>query len=149
MEDRARITPADLLAGWERGQVAPEAVLIAGVMMFLLLAMYAVSVNLGQQWAGQKQSLEATAAANSLAQAINRVAAGENGTMLHYFNSAGPDVANMSIYHLRSLRAYYKAGGFASVALATNGTDAGGSAIPLNAYLWLNYTNGTVYIAGA
>ena len=133
----------------KKAQIAPEAVVIAGVMMFLLLSMYAVSVNLRAQWDEQKQSLEASAAASSLAQAINRVAAGENGTTMHYFNSAGPDVANMSIYQLRSLRAYYKAGGFASVALATNMTNTSAQTIPLNSYLWLNYTNGTVHISGA
>ena len=137
------------MARGEKGQIAPEAVLIAGVMLFLLLATYAISVHLSRQWDGERQRLQASVAANNLARAINLVAAGGHGTSLYYFKSAGPDVANMGIYHLRSLRANYTAGGFASVPLVTNETNTGGSSIPLNAYLWLNNTNGRVYIAGA
>src|SRR3989344_2671829 len=131
------------------GQVAPEALLIAGVMMFLLLAMYAVSEHLRQQGDAQRQSLQASSAANALAQQINSVAAGGNGTSVQFFNSAGGDVVNMSIYNLRSLRAYYKEGGYVSVALVTNNTNMSSPTIPLNVNLWLNNTNGTVYIAGA
>ena len=129
------------------GQIAPEAVVIAGVMLFLLLAMYTVSVNLQQQWDRQRQSLQAEAAASDLAQAINTVAAEGDGTSLLYFNSAGPEVTNVSVYQFRSLRAYYKAGGFVSVALVTNQTNS--SFIPLNADVWLNNTNGTVCVSGA
>lgn len=131
------------------GQVAPEAVMIAGVMVFLLLAMYVVSVHLTEQWGVEKQRMQATAAANSLAQAVNSVAAAGNGSSMPYFNAAGPDVANMTIYQLRSLRAYYREGGFVSVGLVTNRTSISSSGIPLNVDLWLNNTNGIVYIAGA
>lgn len=137
------------MANKASGQIAPEAVLIAGVMMFLLLAMFTVSEHLRQQWDAERQSLQATAAATSLAQAINSVAASGNGTTLLYFNSAGSDVANMSIYQLRSLRAYYREGGFVSVALATNETNMTSPTIPLNVDLWLNNTGGTVYVSGA
>lgn len=133
----------------KRAQVAPEAVLIAGVMMFLLLAMFAVSEHMRQQWDAERQSLQASSAANALAQQINLVAAGGNGTSVQYFNSAGGDITNMSIYNLRSLRAYYREGGFVSVALVTNNTNMSSPTIPLNVELWLNNTNGTVYIAGA
>jgi len=133
----------------KRAQIAPEAVLIAGVMLFLLLAMYIVSAHMSAQWDVEKQRLEASSAANSLARTINAVAAGSNGTSIYFYNSVGPDVANMTIYQLRSLRAYYKEGGYESVALVTNETRMGAATIPINAYLWLNNTNGTVYVAGA
>jgi len=138
----------------KRAQIAPEAVLIAAVMLFLLLAMYIVSAHMSQQWDVEKQRMEASSAANALALEINSVAAGGNGTTAYYFNSAGPDVASMTIYQGRSLRAGYKEGGFESVALVTNRTKVGtnlllNNAIPLNAYLWLNNSDDTVNIAGA
>ena len=132
-----------------RAQIAPEAVLIAGVMLFLLLAMFIVSAHLGQQWNVEKQRLEASAAANSLARTINTVAAGGNGASVYFLNSVGPDVANMTIYQSRSLRAYYNEGGFESVALVTNDTNMSAATIPLNVNLWLNNTGGKVYISGA
>ncbi|MCX6772553.1 MAG: hypothetical protein NTV88_02165 [Candidatus Micrarchaeota archaeon] len=132
----------------KRAQIAPEAVLIAAVMMFLLLAMFIVSVHLSSQWDVEKQRLQASSAGNSLARAINSIAAGGNGASVYYFNSVGPDVANMSIYQGRSLRVYYKEGGYETVALVTSNTGSDAATIPLNSELWITDTEGFVYIAG-
>lgn len=113
------------------GQLSVEMVIIAAVMVGLLLSMFLVNENLRSGWEGQKESLEASTAANQLAIAINKAVAGGNGTAIAFSNIVGTDVTNMSVYDMRSVRAYYLSGGYYSAPLVTNNTNVTG-AIPLN-----------------
>ncbi len=128
-----------------RGQLSVEMVIIAGVMMFMLLAIYMVNQHLRSAWETQKQWLEAGAAANQLAIAVNRAAAGGNSTTISFINSVGQDVTNMTIYEGRSVRAYFSQGGFYSVSLVTNRTNAQ-HGIPLNRGIIVVNNNDTVSI---
>jgi len=55
-----------------KGQVSVELIIITSVMAALLLLMLMVNNSLQQSWGVQKQVLEATAAANQVAIAMNR-----------------------------------------------------------------------------
>ena len=133
--------------GFHKGQVSVEIVIMAGIMMVVLFTVFFVNQHLEGMWAVQKQRLEASAAANQLAAAINQAAAGGNGTRVAFSNSVGPDVTNLTVYGGRSVRAYYAYGGFYSVSLVTNQTNITGP-VQLNAEVTLLNQNGTVGVLG-
>lgn len=120
-------------------------VVIAAVMIGLLLAMFLVNEHLSSSWEQERESLQAGAAADRVALAINRASAGGNGTVISFANMVGPDVTNMSIYDGRSVRAYYLAGMYVSSPLITNRTNATGG-IPLNQEVVARNVNGTIFI---
>ena len=91
------------------------------MLMFLLISML-INNSLETQSRETRQQLQASAAANQLALAINRVAAAGDGTQISFFNTAGPDVVSMDIFVGRSLQAGYSAGGYVTVPLSTNKT---------------------------
>ncbi|GEM_PF-2827453 len=130
----------------KKAQIAPEAVLVAGVMLFFLLSVYIASGHLKQQNAILGQSLQASAAASQVAIAINKVAAAGNGSKIVFFNSAAKGVSNITIYGGRAVKAACKAGCYVSVPLSTNNTILSGSTIPLNSNIYVNNTEGTIYI---
>ncbi len=131
--------------GAQKGQVSLEIVVIAGVMISVLFAVFYVDRHLGASWEVQKQRLEAGAAADQAALAINRAASWGDSARILFHNAAGPDVTNISAYAGRSLRAYYKEGGFYSVSLVTNQTSF--TAVPLNRDILVENTNGTITIS--
>jgi hypothetical protein len=146
---------------WGRkAQIAPETVLIMGIMMFFLLSMFLVNIHIEDSWNGLRGSLEASSAASRMAQQINQVAQGGDGASYTTFNSAPLSVSNMTIFAGRALRANYEYGGYVSIPLATDSViildqlllpDPGQSYseannISLNKDLLLNNVNGTVYI---
>ncbi len=114
-------------------------------MIGLLLAMFLVNENLRSGWEEQKESLEASIAANQLAIAINKAVAGGNGTAVTFANAVGADVTNMSIYDWRSVRAYYIAGGYSSAPLVTNNTNVTG-AIPINQGIIIRNIEGQITV---
>ena len=128
------------------GQVSLEIVATAAVMLVLLFTMLLVNQHLQAIWEVQKEQLEASAAANQLAIAINRAAAGGNSTRVLLFNSAGPDVANISTYEGKSVRAYFVQGGFYAVPIVTSDTNI--SAVPLNQEIAVVNANGTISVQG-
>jgi len=130
----------------EKGHLSVEIVVIAGVMMMVLFTIFYVNQHLQAAWAVQKQKLEASAAANQIAIAINRAAAGGNTTRIAFNNHVGADVVNITVYGGRSVRAYYSEGGFYSVPLVTNQTNISG-AIPLNTEIMVENKNGLVSIS--
>ena len=84
----------------QRGQVSVEIVIIAGVMLTVLFTIFYVNQHLEASWSSQKERLEAGAAADQVALAINRAAAGGNTTRILFRNSVGQDeivMANPSI----------------------------------------------------
>ena len=131
--------------GAQKGQISIEIVVIAGVMMAVLFTIFFVNRHLEDSWGVQKQRLEAGAAADQAALAINRAAAWGDSARILYHNAAGPDVTNISVYAGRSLRAYYREGGFYSVPLATNQTNI--SSVPLNRDIVVENRNGTITIS--
>ena len=118
------------MADSRHGQLSVELVIVAAVMVGLLLAMFLVNDHLSNAWEDQKQSLEAGAAANQAALAINRAVAGGNGTQISFDNSVGQDVVSVAIFDRRSVRAYYIYGGYASAPIVTNNTNI--TAVPIN-----------------
>lgn len=131
--------------GKTRAQLSVELVIIATVMVGLLLAMYIVNDSLRTSWEDSRQMLLASSAATQAAMAINRAAAGGNGTKITFFSSASPDVASLSVFDLRSVRAYTLSGRFASAPLVTNNTNFT-AGIPLNSQVTLVNYNGQVRI---
>ena len=128
-----------------KAQLSVEMVIIAAVMIGLLLAMFLVNENLRSGWEGQKESLEASTAANQLAIAINKAVAGGNGTSITFANLVGADVTNMSIYDSRSVRAHYIAGSYSSAPLVTNNTNVTGD-IPINQGIIIRNIDGKITI---
>ncbi|MFA6489276.1 MAG: hypothetical protein WCT52_01195, partial [Candidatus Micrarchaeia archaeon] len=126
-----------------RGQVSVELVIITSVMVGLLLVMLLVNNSLQTSWNSERQILEATSAASQVALAINRAAAGGDGTTISFINTVSPDVTRMEVFDRRTVRAYYKIGGYASSALVTNSTNISGN-ISLNTQLIIANTNGTI-----
>jgi hypothetical protein len=131
-----------------RGQLTVEMVVIAAIMIGLLVGMFLVNEYLSTSWEAQKESFEASSAASGLAMAINRAAAGGDGTIITRWNRVGTDIVNMSIYDHRSVRAYYFAGSYSSAPLITNNTNVAG-AIPINQMLLIKNRNGTITIEAA
>ncbi|VVC00625.1 Uncharacterised protein [uncultured archaeon] len=133
----------------QRGQISAETAIVAAVMLFLLLMIVIVNDFAFQEWTALRQSLSASATANRMAAAINRVAAGGNGTSYSFFNSAPIEITNMTIYAHRALRVDYEYGGYVAVPLSTNNTNVSGNGtIPLNAVVMVNNTDGTIYVSG-
>ena len=60
----------------KKAQMSVELVITVGIMVMLLIVMFLVNNTLASQWALQKQDLEASAAANQVAMAMNMAAAG-------------------------------------------------------------------------
>jgi uncharacterized protein (UPF0333 family) len=129
----------------KRGQLSVEMVIIAGVMMLMLFTIYFANQHLRAAWETQKQRLQAGAAANQLAIAINRAAAGGNSTKVFFTNRVGQDVVNVTIYGGRSVRAYFAQGGFYSVSLVTNNTNVSGP-VPLNRGIIVANSNDTIRV---
>ncbi len=98
-------------------------VIIASVMVGLLLAVYLVNDSLRTTWEDSRQMLVASSAADRVALAINRAAAGGNGTKVTFFNEAEADVVSISLFDRRSVRAYAISGRYASAPLVTNNTN--------------------------
>ena len=127
------------------GQLSVEMVVISAAMIMLLLAIYLLNNDLQLAWSEQKGSLDASNAANGLALAMNKAAAGGNGTIVAFPNLVGPEVTSMSIYNLRVVRAYHSSGGFSSAPLVTNKTNVSGS-IPLNQELFVRNSEGWISV---
>ena len=131
-----------------KGQVSVELIITTSVMAALLLLMLMVNNSLQQSWGVQKQVLEATAAANQVAIAMNRAAAGGDGTTVSFMNTVSPDVTSIQIFDKRTVRAYYAEGGYASAALVTNDTNVSGS-VPINTQVIVSNNGNTInLIAG-
>ena len=124
-----------------------ELVITVGIMVSLLIVMFIVISSLASQWGSQKHGLEASAAANQVAMAINMAAAGGDGTQVKFTNSVGMDVTNMSIHMSRSVQAYCNSSGVSySTPIVTNNTDVANNAIPINREIAVTNTNGTISI---
>ena len=126
-----------------KGQVSVELIIITAVMASLLLLMLMVNNSLQQSWGAQKQVLEATAAANQVAIAMNRAAAGGDGTTVSFMNTVSPDITSIQIFDKRTVRAYYSEGGYASAALVTNDTNVSGS-VPINRQVIVSNNGNTI-----
>jgi len=131
-----------------RAQISVELAVIASIMVGLLLAIYIASGNLRIMWDEQRQSMEAGQVAFRVAFAINRAAAGGNGTTVKFFNSAPAGVENVTLYNGRTVRAYTLSGAYSSAGLVTNRTQASG-AIPINQEIVCRNSNGTIIIEAA
>ncbi|MEM4633908.1 MAG: hypothetical protein QW275_02015 [Candidatus Anstonellaceae archaeon] len=125
------------------GQISVEMVIISSAMIGLLLVMFVVNDFLNSSWEELKQSMQASAAADQVAHAINLASAGGNGTSISFFNRVGPDVVRIEVFGKRSIRAYYTAGGYASAALVTNNTNFN-SDIPINQIVVFQNSGGII-----
>ena len=141
----SRRQDGSLAAQKGRGQVSLEIVATAGVMLMLLFTMLLVNQHLQGIWDVQKQQLEASAAANQLAIAINRAAAGGNSTRLLFSNEVGPDITNISIYDGKAVRAYFSQGGVYSVAIVSSDVNVSGN-VPLDQEIAVQNSNGTISV---
>ncbi len=131
-----------------RGQVSTEVVLICAVMLFFLLAIYLSNEHMRQQTLELGRRLQASAAANQLALAVDKAASGGDGARVPLFNSVGTDVKNVTIYDGRAVRAYYRGGGYVSVPLSTNQTSSL-EVVPINEEIVVRNSNGTIVIEAA
>ena len=130
-----------------RGQVSLEIVATAAVMLVVLFTMLLVNQHLQALWEVQKEQLEASAAANQLAIAINRAAAGGNSARILFSNDVGPDVTSITIYNGKSVRAYFRQGGFYAVAIVSSNMNVSGT-VPLNQEIAVQNSNGTISVQG-
>ena len=115
-------------------------------MMTLLLVMYLVNDSLRTTWDAQKESLEASTAANQVALAINRAVAGGDGTVVSFNNMAGTSIANMSISPPRSVRAETYQGMWSSTPIITNNTNVSGL-MPMNKEIVVRNIGGIITIS--
>jgi len=128
------------------GQISAELMVTVSSMIVLLLVMYLVNDSLRFTWEGQKQRLEASTAANQVALAINRAAAGGDGTVISFNNYVGTNVANMTISPPRAVRAETYQGMASSTPIITNNTNISG-VIPINMEVVVQNTGGVITIS--
>jgi len=114
-------------------------------MVIILLVMVIVNDTLNNSWEMQKESLEASSAANQMAFAINRAASGGDGTEVAFNNFAGAQMANITISEPRAVRATSKNGISSSTPIVTNNTNITG-AIPINQEITVTNTEGLISI---
>jgi|GEM_PF-1724959 len=138
-------SPSEKIRSGARGQISTELIMVISMMVALLLVVLLVNINLQLGWAEEKQSLEASAAANQLALAINRAAAGGSSTKISFTNTVGPDVTNVSVFDKRSVRAHYAIGGYASAGLVTNNTNIAAQ-VPINRQITVINTGGVITV---
>ena len=131
-----------------KAQISVELVVMASVMLFLLLTMFVANENLSSSWERQKQSLQASAAADRVAAAVARASAFGNGTSVSFFNGVGPDVVNMSVFEGRSIIANTVSRVSVSVTTICNETSAP-SGIPVNEEIVVRNSGGAIIIGAA
>ena len=114
-------------------------------MMVMLLVIYIVNDSLRLTWAGQKEMLEASAAADQVTLAINRAVAGGDGTIILFNNKVGASIANMTVSE-RAVRAETYRGMASSTPIITNNTNVMG-AIPLNKEIVVRNIGGVITVS--
>jgi len=129
----------------EKGQVSAELMVTISAMLILLMAMYLADQTIESSWNGQKEIMLAATASNQIALAINRVAAGGNGTQMEFNNYVGGTVVNVTINPPRAVRATTINGLWATTAIITNNTNISGN-IPINQDVVVKNTNGVITI---
>jgi len=115
-------------------------------MMILLLVMYLVNDSLRLSWAGQKETLEASTAANQVALAINRAVAGGDGTVILFTNTVSASVSNITISPPRAVHAATSGGMASSTPIITNNTNISGR-IPLNSEIVVRNIGGVITVS--
>jgi len=128
-----------------RGQISAELMVTVSAMLILLMAMYFADQTIESAWGGQKEIMLASTASNQVALAINRVAAGGNGTQMEFNNYVGGTVVNVTIDHPRAVRATTINNLWATTPIITNNTNITG-AIPINQDVVVKNTNGVITI---
>ena len=140
----------------KRGQISAELMVTISAMLILFMAMYFADQTIESAWNGQKELMLASTASNQMALAINRVAAGGNGTQIVFNNYVGGSVANVTINYAdgsvanvsirpRAVRATTLKGMWATTPIITNNTNVTG-AIPINQDVVVKNTNGVITI---
>ena len=127
------------------GQISAELMVTVSAMMFLLLVMYLVNDSLRLTWAGQKESLEASTAANQVALAINRAVAGGDGTVISFNNMVSTSIVNITISPPRAVRAETYRGMASSTPIITNNTNVT-VFIPINKGVVVRNTGGVITV---
>ena len=127
------------------GQISAELMVTVSAMLILLMAMYFADQTIESAWNGQKELMLASTASNQIALAINRVAAGGNGTQMEFNNFVGGTVVNVTINPPRAVRATTLNGLWATTPIITNNTNITG-AIPINQDVVVKNTDGVITI---
>jgi len=130
------------------GQISAELMVTVSAMVLLLLVMYIVNQSLQSTWNGEKQVLEASSAANQAALAINRAAAGGDGTQVRLNNYVGGSIANVTVSPPRAVTAFTWNGYSSSTPIVTNNTDIPGN-ITINREIVVRNTGGRITIAAS
>ena len=128
-----------------RGQVSAELMVTISAMIILLMAMYLADQTIESSWNGEKDIMLASTASNQVALAINRVAAGGNGTQMVFNNYVGGSIANITINPPRAVRATTINGRWSTTAIITNNTNISGT-IPINQDVVVKNTGGVITI---
>ena len=131
-----------------RGQVSAELMVTISAMMILLMAMYLADQTIESSWNGEKDIMLASTASNQVALAINRVAAGGNGTQMVFNNYVGGSIANITINPPRAVRATTINGRWSTTAIITNNTNINGT-IPINQDVVVANTGGVITIGAS
>ena len=134
-----------MVAANRSGQISAELMVTVSSMMLLLIVIYMVNGSLQSIWDGQKGRLEASTAANQVALAINRAAAGGDGTQIKFNNYVGSNVANITISPPRAVHAETVGGMAASAPIITNNTDIP-APIPFNHDIVVRNNGGTITV---
>ena len=127
------------------GQVSAELMVTLSSMIVILIVMYLVNDSLRLGWAGRKEVLEASTAANQVSLAINRAVAGGDGTIISFNNKVGASIANMTISK-REVRAETSRGMESSTPIITNNTNVPGL-IPLNREIVVRNIGGVITVS--
>ena len=124
--------------------------------MVLLLVMYLVNDMLRFTWAGQREILEASTASNQVALAINRAAAGGDGTVISFNNKVSTSISKITISPPRAVRAETNRSTVSingtnqsmasSTPIITNNTNISGS-IPMNREIVVRNIGGVITIS--
>ncbi len=128
-----------------RGQVSAELMVTISAMIILLMAMYLADQTIESSWNGEKDIMLASTASNQVALAINRVAAGGNGTQMVFNNYVGGSIANITVNPPRAVRATTINGRWSTTAIITNNTNISGT-IPINQDVVVKNTGGVITI---
>ena len=131
-----------------RGQVSAELMVTISAMIILLMAMYLADQTIESSWNGEKDIMLASTASNQVALAINRVAAGGNGTQMVFNNYVGGSIANITINPPRAVRATTINGRWSTTAIITNNTNINGT-IPINQDVVVANTGGVITIGAS
>ena len=131
-----------------RGQVSAELMVTISAMMILLMAMYLADQTIESSWNGEKDIMLASTASNQVALAINRVAAGGNGTQMVFNNYVGGSIANITVNPPRAVRATTINGRWSTTAIITNNTNISGT-IPINQDVVVANTGGVITIGAS